>query len=150
MNGTAKSKKRTWPNQASEPNHIYHTFIPALPSLANSNRRSSLEGHREALLEATEDLGAGDRVAGQGGVDVEEDARVLLLVEGGALAAVGARVARVGLAGARDLEVDALGVVLRAVHVPGGVERDDLVAEDKVAGEVLRDLDLGGEVVGWD
>lgn len=55
-----------------------------------------------------------------------------------------------GLAPVDDLEVDALRVVLRAVLLPSGVQRDDLVAQDEVALEVGRDLDLGRERVGWD
>lgn len=86
-------------------------------------------------------LGAGDGVAGDvTTVDVVLDASVSSLVKGSSSNAVSTVGAGVGGAGAGDLNVDALGVGLGAVLLAGGVEGDDLVAEDVVAGcERLRD-----------
>lgn len=54
-----------------------------------------------------------------------------------------------GRAAASDLEVNALGVVLGAVLLSGGVQGDDLVAEHEGAsGDVGGDGDLPGVVVG--
>lgn len=86
---------------------------------------------------ALDESRARDGVGGHGAVDVEEDAGVVGGVELGALDAGGL----VG-AGAGDLDVEALGVVLGAVGVVGAVEGDDLVAQDVEAGSnVGRDLD---------
>lgn len=71
---------------------------------------------------------AGHGVVGDGGVRVEVNTGVGILVQrraGGAC--------WVGRARARDLDVEALGVVLRAVERAGAVQGDDLVAEDVVA-----------------
>lgn len=88
--------------------------------------------------------GAGDGVRGEVGVQVEQDALLVGGVERGAEGAVG----QLG-AGARDLQVDAHGVVLGAVRVLGRVQRDDLVAQHVVARlEGRRDGDVVGEVVG--
>lgn len=73
--------------------------------------------------------GSGDRVVLDGGVGVEEDAGLIVGVELGAEDTDGV----VG-AGAGDLNVHALGVVLGTVQFAGGVKRDDLVTEDVVAG----------------
>lgn len=120
------------PGIRTEPNRIYQSFIQALLSPRETSHLLSPESLREALLEAAEDSRAGDLVVGDAAVDGDEDARVVLLVQTGALAAVGALVARVSLTATRDLEVDALRVVLRAVLVTGGVQGDDLVTEDLV------------------
>lgn len=91
-------------------------------------------------------LGARDGVGVEGGVEVEVDALVVRGVQGGSQGALGLLGAAAG-----DLEIDALGVVLGAVGVPGRVEGDDLVAQDVVSGlQVGRDLDLVAEVVAED
>ena len=97
-------------------------------------------------------LGARDGVAGDvTPVDVVLDAGISGGVEGGASDAVSAVGARVGGARAGDLNVDALGVGLGAVLLPGGVESDNLVAEDVVArGERLGDAEGPLEAVGYD
>lgn len=89
---------------------------------------------------------AGDAVAGERVVDVDEDTGVVGFVQ---LHARGACSELVG-AGARDLEVDALRVILRAIFVVRRVQCDDLVTKDVVArGHVLGDRD-GPAVVGGD
>lgn len=86
---------------------------------------------------ALDESRAGDGVAAHGPVDVEEDAFVVRGVERGALNTGG-----ILSAGAGDLEVEALGVVLGAVGLVGGMECDDLVAEDvEAGGDVLGNLD---------
>ena len=78
----------------------------------------------------TKGLGARGSVAGEAGVDVEQDTGV------GGL--VGARErdtgGQVGGAGAFDLDVDALHVELSAALAVALVESDDLGTEDVVAG----------------
>ena len=69
--------------------------------------------------------GTRDRVAVERGVDVEQDALVVGLVELRARDAL-----RLVGAAACDLEVHALRVVLRAVGLVAAVQRDDLVAQD--------------------
>lgn len=87
---------------------------------------------------------AGDLVAGDLGIGVEEDTGIVRLVQGraeGALGLVGAR--------AGDLDIEALGVVLGAVLRASTVHGDDLVAEDVVAGgKGLGDGGGPGVVVG--
>ena len=79
-------------------------------------------------------LRTGDGVAGDvTTVDVVLDAGISGLVKGSASNAVSAVGTGVGGARAGDLNVDALGVGLGAVLLAGGVESDDLVAEDVVA-----------------
>lgn len=90
------------------------------------------------------DSRAGDGVLAEVLVQVEQDAGVLSSVEGGEVTAAGG-----GRAGASDLEVDALGVGLGAVGLSGGVEGEDLVAENVVTrGETLGDGDRPSEAVG--
>lgn len=91
------------------------------------------------------DLGrAGDVVGGEGLVDVDEDTRVGLSVQGLAQGAGGG-----DSAGARDGQVEALGVVLGTVRVLSRVQSNNLVAPDVVAGgQVLGDLDDPRVVVG--
>lgn len=79
----------------------------------------------------------GDHVGGEGLVDVEEDTRVVLLVESGTLGAAGGQV--IGTR-ASDLKVHALRVVLGTVGGASTVESNDLVAED-----VLARSDAGGD-----
>lgn len=74
-------------------------------------------------------MGTGDLVRRQGLVDVDEDTRVLRAVQLRAQGAAGEAVC----SGARDLEVDALRVVLGAADLVGGVQRDRLVAQDVFA-----------------
>ena len=95
-------------------------------------------------------LGAGDRVAGDvTTVDVVLDALIGSLVESGAGNAVSTVRTRVGGARASDLNVDTLGVGLGAVLLAGGVEGDDLVAEDVVAsGQRLGDGEGPRVVIG--
>ena len=82
-------------------------------------------------------------------VDVVLDTSIGGLVEGGAGNAVSAVGAGVGGAGASDLNVDTLGVGLGAVLLAGGVEGDDLVAEDVVAsGQRLGDGEGPRVVIG--
>lgn len=89
---------------------------------------------------------AGDAVAGERVVDVDEDTGVVGFVQ---LHARGAGSELVG-AGARDLEVDTLRVILRAIFVVRRMQRDDLVTQDVVArGHVLGDRD-GPAVIGGD
>jgi hypothetical protein len=88
--------------------------------------------------------GSGNGVAAEVLVDVEEDAGVISSVERGSGGSAGG-----GRAAASDLEVDALGVGLGAVGVTSGVEGEDLVAENVVAGgEAGGDLDGPGVAVG--
>lgn len=87
--------------------------------------------------------GTGDGVGGEVGVKVEDDAVLGLGVERG----TGGTVGQLG-AGAGDLQVEALGVVLGTVRVLGRVESDDLVADDVVTGLERRgDGDVVGEAV---
>ncbi len=87
-----------------------------------------------------------DAVAGERVVDVDEDTGVVGFVQ---LHARGAGSELVG-AGARDLEVDALRVILRAILLVRRMQRDDLVTKDVVArGHGLGDRD-GPAVVGGD
>lgn len=97
-------------------------------------------------------LGARDGVAGDvTTVDVVLDTGISSLVEGGTSNAVSTVSAGVGGARAGDLNVDALGVGLGAVLLAGGVESDDLVAEDVVAGcERLGDGEGPLVAVGYD
>lgn len=106
---------------------------------AGSNRELGL-----GKVGARGDLGrAGDVVAGQGLVDVDQDARVRLGVERLTKGTRGGQRARTG-----DGQVEALGVVLGTVGVLGTVQRNDLVTPDVVAGrEVRGDLDHPGVVV---
>lgn len=88
--------------------------------------------------------GSGDGVAVKGGVDVEEDTGVGLGVQGSTQSTVGQLSAVTS-----DLEVDTHGVVLSTIRVLGGVEGNDLVAENVVAGLQGRgDGDVPSEVVG--
>lgn len=79
--------------------------------------------------------GTGDGVGREVGVDVEDNALVTLGVE----RSTGGTVGELS-AGAGNLEVEALGVVLGTVRVLGRVEGDDFVADDVVAG-----LEGGGD-----
>ena len=90
------------------------------------------------------DSGAGDGVGVESLVEVEEDTGVLSGVDTDQRLAGGS-----GAAAASDLEVDALGVSLGTVGLSTGVESEDLVAEDVVAGgEAGGDLNSPGEAVG--
>ena len=115
---------------------------------------NAADGPPELSSRARPDARAGDGVRGDvAAVDVVLDALVGGGVEGSTSDTVGAAAARVGGAGARDLDVDALGVGLGAVLLPGRVQGDDLVAQDVVArGERLGDVDgplvaVGDELV---
>lgn len=111
---------------------------------SRSRGGSGRSGSRARATKGGGDGGAGHGVGVEGGVQVEEDTGVGLGVQGGAQGAGG----QLG-AGAGDLEVHAHGVVLGTVRVLGAVERDDLVAQDVVAGlERGGDGDVVGEVVG--
>lgn len=116
----------------------------------------SKEGTSDGPLDLGGSTGPGlrarDGVAGDvTTVDVVLDALVGGLVKGGAGNAVSAVGAGVGGARASDLNVDTLGVGLGAVLLAGGVEGDDLVAEDVVAsGERLGDGEGPRVVVGCD
>lgn len=90
------------------------------------------------------DSRAGNRVAGEGSEDVELDTRVVGSVEAGS----GSTTTEPSGSRALNLEVDALGVCLGAVGLAGCVQRDDLVANDVVAGSNVREGNVPGEVVG--
>lgn len=113
------------------------------------SREGTGDGPLELSGASRPGLGARDGVAGDvTTVDVVLDALVGGGVEGGAGNAVGAAAAGVGGARASDLDVDALGVVLGAVLLAGGVQGDDLVAEHVVTGgEGLGDGEGPGVVV---
>lgn len=98
--------------------------------------------HLESVLDRL-DIGAGDIVRGELLVEVEKDTGVGGSVELGEVATVE------GLgAASSDLEVDALRVSLGAVGLAGGVEANDLVAENVVTSlEVLGDGELPGEAI---
>lgn len=88
---------------------------------------------------------AGDGVAAEGGVEVEEDSGVARGVELGGGDASGKSLGPA----AADLDVQALRVALGAVRAAGAVEGDDLVPEDVVArGEAGGELHVRGEVLG--
>lgn len=87
---------------------------------------------------ALNDGTAGNGVVGVGGPDVEDDTG---LVGGQELGASNA--GEGGGARASDLKIDTLGVRLGAVGLAGGVQGQDLVAEDVVAGG-----DIGGDADG--
>lgn len=77
-------------------------------------------------------------------VDVVDDTGVVLVVERGGGDTVGEAVARAG-----DAEVDALRVELSTTDIIGGVEGEDLVAENIVARtDVLGDSDSPGQAIG--
>ena len=116
------------------------------------SRESASDGPPDLGSSTSPGLGARDGVAGDvTTVNVVLDASVRRGVEGGAADTVSAVGAGVGGAGASDLNVDTLGVGLGAVLLAGGVESDDLVAEDVVArGERLGDADGPLVAVGCD
>lgn len=88
---------------------------------------------------------AGDGVAGQLLVDADEDTWIGGLVESGR-----GLTTRLGASGSCDLQVDALWVVLGSVLVAGGVQADDLVAEDVIAaGQAAWDGGSPRDVVCW-
>jgi hypothetical protein len=106
--------------------------------------RSSTANLQLSTFLTAPDRRAGDGVAAEGGVEVEEDAGVLGRVElgGGHAGGQGFRAAAV------DLDVEALGVGLGSVGAAGGVKGDDLVAQDVVAwGQTGGDLDVRREVL---
>lgn len=87
---------------------------------------------------------AGDGVAAERGVEVEEDAGVARGVKFSCGNARGERLR----AAAADLDVQALRVALGAIRASGAVEGDDLVAEDVVTrGEAGGELHVRGEVL---
>lgn len=98
--------------------------------------------HLESVLDRL-DIGAGNVVRGELLVEVEQDTRVGGGVELGEVATVE------GLGTtSSDLEVDALRVSLSTIGLAGGVEANDLVAENVVTGlEVLGDGELPGEAI---
>lgn len=86
---------------------------------------------------------AGNLVRAKVLVEVEEDAGVGLGVQGRAEGTIG----QVGT-GASDLQVEALGVVLGTVRAAGGVQGNDLVTDNVVAGlECRGDGNVPGEAV---
>lgn len=93
---------------------------------------------------------AGNGVAGHFFVDIDEDTGIFGRVQ---FHTRGARSKLIGPS-ARDLEIDALRVVLSAVFVVGRMQGDDLMTEDIVSrGDILGDGDgpahVGGdEIVG--
>ncbi|GJC98596.1 hypothetical protein ColKHC_07422 [Colletotrichum higginsianum] len=105
----------------------------------------------------TRDLDAADNVAGVlASHAASQTAAALLLADGDEDTGVGRGVEGSTLgtggelrAGAGNLDVEALGVVLGAVLLAGGVESNDLVAPDVLAGlQGGGDGDLPGEVLG--
>jgi hypothetical protein len=109
--------------------------VVALWKIKHLSKESTSDGPLDLGGSTGPGLGARDGVAGDvTTVDVVLDASIGGLVEGGTGNAVSAVGAGVGGARAGDLNVDALGVGLGAVLLAGGVEGDDLVAEDVVAG----------------
>jgi len=128
--------------QSKPPQHPQHP-------LPLHNHPLCLEQHSDPLRKTSPHLRAGNGVAAQRRVDVDFNTSLSLRVQFLALPAVGATGARVLGAGSGDLEVEAVGVVLRAVYALGGVQGDDLVAEDEVSGcDVGGESDGAGEVVG--
>jgi len=126
-------------------------------SRSNKNlSRESASNRPPKLLSSTRpDAGTRDGVAGDvAAVDVVLDARVGSSVEGSASNTVSIAAARVGGAGAGDLDVDALRVGLRTVLLSRRVQGDNFVAQDVVArGEGLGDVDgplvaVGDQLVG--
>lgn len=104
------------------PKKVFLGTPPAYSYIQESNSR--------AILPLTsEQRWAGHGIAGDGGVRVEVDTRVGVLVQRRAEGACGVGGARAG-----DLDIEALWVVLRAVERASAVQGDDLVAEDIVAG----------------
>ena len=110
------------------------------------SRSAGLADGRGALLDGggtLDERRAGDLVAVGAVVQAEGDTGVV-----GAVQLCGHDTLGPAGAGARDLEVEALGVVLRAVGLLGGVQGDDLVAQDVVARrDVGGDLDHPAEAV---
>lgn len=84
-----------------------------------------------------------DGVGGEVGVKVEKNSSLVLGVEGGTEGTIG-----LVSAGASDLQIEALGVVLSTVLVSGAVKSNDLVTENVVTSRERRgDGDVPGEVV---
>jgi hypothetical protein len=118
--------------------YLSKKFIKEFRADASPNRSQS----EKAALQGGQGR-AGDGVAVEGGVQVEEDAGVSGGVQRGAADTGGS-----GRAAASDLEVDALGIGLGAVGVASRVQGEDLVAEDVVAGgQVAGDVDGPGVAV---
>lgn len=142
-----KDKVHIGPNRLPHAKLIYHAFRPLVyaSSLCRESHCDSLDLGRQATPHGR----AGDGVAGQGRVDVDQDAWRTRFVKGGTLLANGASRARVFGARAGELDIKALGVVLRSVGLLGAVKGDDFVTEDEFAGlNVGRDLDSPGVVIG--
>ena len=138
MNVTQIPSKLTETNRQA---HLLNTTVHNLrrESLCNDTHRS--------LLKTAPDRRAWDLVAFESRVNVDQDAWVVLLVEGRAVFAARARQAWMLVTIAGDLEVDAHWIVLSAIDSSCRVQGDDLVAEDEVAGDAARDGQGPGVVV---
>ncbi len=102
----------------------------------NASSLAARAGTAWGLVGATRvHRGAGDRVAGHLGVDVDLDTRMRRRVS-----AREADGGRAGAASARDAELEASNIGLSTAHRAGGVESNDLSTKEVVAG---RDI-------GWD
>jgi len=121
----------------------HNTDVCNHPHQVRLSREDASDGPLDLGSSTSPGLGARDGVAGDvTRVDIVLDAGVGGSVEGGATDTVSTIGAGVSGAGAGDLNVDTLRVGLGAVLLAGGVESDDLVAEDVVAwGERLGDAD---------
>jgi hypothetical protein len=84
-----------------------------------------------------------NRVARKHGKDIEQNTGVIGLVEARRRHAS----TQLGRATSANLDIDALRVGLRAVCLAGGVQGEDLVAEDVVAWREVRDGKVPAEVV---
>ena len=86
---------------------------------------------------------ARDLVRGQVSVDVYHNAGIVHLIELRAQSS-----GRLFAAGAGDLEIDALRIILRTICSTGGVESDDLMAKDVVTRcDALRDRDSPAVII---
>jgi len=123
------------------------------PSTQSIHLHLSSELQRHPLssgLESRPDSRTRNGVARHSGVDVDQNTRSGVLVKSSSLRALSARVTGTSGPATSNLDVDALRVVLSAVLALGGVQGDDFVAEDEVAGlEVGGDSHGPGVVVGW-
>lgn len=113
----------------------------------SNDSRSRTSNSRPRLRDtptAIDNGGSRDGVRGHRLVDIEQDPRVIGLVQGSSLDSGRGSASRPG-----HLQVDALRVVLRAVLLVARVQGDDLVTEDvKARFDVGGDLDHPSEAVG--